>query len=326
MLGEPWHLESGSVAVGCAQLTMPTSETTCVVTSHTSDAYVAEVYVKAIRSDRGARFGFVPAWQDSSHFTEVVVDAASSQMSVYRWTAGIGKVVASAPLGEIDPSLWQRLSITRSLTEVSVAIGDSPPLEFSVPVAAASVGLRAHRTDTRWSAFALTDHLSLYGERLDLIGRRFASSTPVAASATGLGLGRGRTFELVGPRPTHASTVHDFVLPTDCSVVVATPWMTDAGDEITIRLTRREYRIQVRRGADIVANVTVNHDKEVTATSLRTVVLGERAVVHVNGSPHCFTVRPAPRPRQRIELHGAQFESYEETTITDPPHHIYIEE
>lgn len=320
LLGEAWRLESGSVELGPAELMMPGSETTCVVTTHTSASYVAEVYVKATVSDRGARIGIIPAWEDDAHFTEVVVDARRSQMSVYRWTAGVGEVIASAPLDAIDLSVWQRASITRSLTEVAVALGDSPPLTFSVPPLAASVALRAHRTDTRWSAFALTDHLSLHGERLGLIGQRLESSNPVAVSTNGLGLGRGRTFTLVGPRPTNATTVHDFVLPTDCSVVVATPWLTEAGDEITIRLTQRQYRIQVRRDSDIVADVTVNHDKEVTATSLRTLVLGDRAVVHVNGLAHHFAIRLTPKPRQRMELYGAQLESYEETTITDSPY------
>lgn len=323
-LGEEWQLQSGSVAVGGGQMLTSRSEATRVVTSHVSDAYVAEVYVRAIRSDKGARFGVIPAWQDAANFTEVVVDAVLSQMSVYQWTAGVGRIVASGPLHAIDVSAWQRVTVTRSLAHVTVALGDSPTLAFSVPPFAASVGLRSHLSDVRWSAFALTDHLSLEGEQLGLIGPQLTSSPPLAASTAGLGVGGGRVATLVGPRPAHAVTVYDFSLSTWRSVIVATPWMTDAGDQITVRLSRLGYRIEVHRGGHIVADVAVNQDKEVTATSLRTVVHGDRAVVGVNGSSHHFTIRPGQKPRQRIELHGAQLASFEQTTITDPTHQNHI--
>jgi len=323
-LREQWRLRHGSVAVGRGELRMPPSESTHVVTSHVSDAYVAEVYVRAIRSDKGARFGVIPAWQDDANFTEVVVDAVLSQMSVCQWTAGIGMIVASGAFHGTDASVWQRVSVTRSLENVTVAFGHSPELSFAVPPVAASVGLRSHRTDVRWSAFALTDHLALDGEQLGLIGPRLTASPPLAASAVGLGLGGARVTRLVGPRPTHAVTVYDFSFATDRSAAVATPWMTDAGDQITVQLSRLGYHIEVHRDGHIVADVAVNQHKEVTATSLRTVVHGDRAVVCVNGSSHHFAIRPGQKPHQSIELHCAQLSSFEQTTITDPAYQNHI--
>src|SRR5690625_3832350 len=72
-------------------------------------SYVAEVYLRAERSDTGARCGVSPILHDTDNRVTLLLDAATSALQVTRAQRGIVTELARVPIPGLDMSVWHHL-------------------------------------------------------------------------------------------------------------------------------------------------------------------------------------------------------------------------
>lgn len=285
-----------------------------LVNEHQTDAYVAEVWMAAERSDRGSRAGVVVAWTDELNFTEALVDAASNRLIVRTWSAGLGVDVAAQELPAMTPSAWQTLRIGRTYGRASVAVGDLTPLEFAVPTGEARVGITTVRTTARFAAFTLTDHVALRGRALAGPGTPFACVPALCADERGIATPGKSSAVLSASRPLDNVTVYELDLLSPISKAVLVPWES-AGTQIRVEVSRT--RVEATLSIDGVRRAGVQHERDGrSSATVQVTQLGDGVLLQSDAWSHRFTIPTAGTPTQRIELTGSRLVAYEQTALS----------
>lgn len=310
-----WDVRGGSARVDDGCLRTDAAERTCLIGSTAAAAYVAEVWLRAERSDRGARAGAIVAWWSDDDFVEVTADAASASLVARRWRQGLGTIVASAPLRRAHLDRWQQVRIRRVFEHVEVRVGDATSLEFGISDRAGFVGLVSERTAAAFSAFALTRHLDLWGRDLAAAGHVFAVAPRRAVDDAGLAAAPGRAIVLSGAGDLFSATVQEFSLSAPDGVVTLFPW----GDELQLTIDRAGYTLGGSAG-DGERHPFDPPFVDASSVAVRCARSGARASVQVGRRVHPLSLTAAEPGTQRIELVGARLARYEWTAHPTPHH------
>lgn len=303
-----WSVSEGSARPADGTLRTDASELTRVVGSTVTGAYVAEVWLRADRSDRGARAGVIVASWGADDIVEVTADAASSRLVARRWQRGVGSIVATTPLRRVHLEHWQPVRVRRVFGRVEVRIGDATTLAFEIPETPARFGLVSERTATAFSGFALTRHLDLWGGELDQAGHVFSVRPRRIADANGLAATPGRTLVLETEADTSSATVHEFCLPTSDSRVELSPW----SDALRVIIEPDGYVIH-GLGFEERRHPLEPPFADASSVTVRCVRAGERASIQVGRAIHSLTLADTRPATQRIELTGSRLARYEWT-------------
>jgi len=324
-LGEAWTVVEGVATIDGAALVTSATSNVLVVHSHRTDAYVAEVWLQASRTDSGARAGVVPWYLDEDNFVEACLDAFTSRVIVTRRENGFVSVIGTWPIDRSSLQAWSIIHIERTFDTISLRVDDRAAGTFSVPAMPAFVGLRAIRTRADFSAFALTDHVALYGKRMRYLPRLFGASSNAALSDEGVGSPSRRTVSLVGSSPAiGVATTYEFVLQASWSVVTLQP-IISGGDDVRIRLDVDGYRIDVCRGG-VSTLVSQGRGRRSRHLSVRTLSTLTTVVVRIGDATVVidFPVGgDTTGTRERcVDLIGARLRSLDQTSTTFPHHPV----
>lgn len=309
----------GRATSGGGALSTDPAHVTAAVVDHTTDAYVAETYLRVDLADRGARAGVIVSWTGPDDFVEGIVDTFSSTLTCREWRGGVCTVLGRADLSGLDVTQWQRVEITRALTTATVTLGDKVRITVPVPAGAGTFGLVSWRTSAQFSAVSLTDHLSLDSYSLGLLGSRLPATPHTVADASGLSASSRSPLLLAGPRGANEAVTLAFRLDSPHASVVATPWIGD-DHHLSVHVSRTESTIRLTRAGRDVHTDVVPYGKEEQNVTLRVAVLADRATVSVNGVTRHLEIAPSTHPRQSYELTGATLTSFDQTAISDPPY------
>jgi GH43 family beta-xylosidase len=288
-----------------------------LVHRHASEAFVGEVWVKPSRTDRGCRFGIVPAWTDEDNRTEALVDAASSTITVTTWRGGIGHVAASAKIPPLAVGVWHRLAFTRSGGTGTVAWDDLAPVEFSLPEGPGRVGFASVRTPAEFAAFTLTDHVHASGP--DLARQRFTCAPDALASAEGLTAAGSAPVALAAPRALDCATAHTIELLGANARATIVPWES-ARSRVQVEISPERATASVLVDGASVEEVVIPREPTTFATVILT-QLADAAVLRVDGWSRRIPIPSAAYPTQRVELSSARLTSYEQTDISTSADH-----
>ncbi len=314
-LDPSWDVREGDARPVEGTLQTDAFELTRVLGSTVADAYVAEVWLRAERSDRGARAGVIIASWGDDDLVEVTADAASSSLVARRWNRGVGSIITSTPLRRAHLDRWQPVRVRRTFGRVEVRMGDATALALEIPETPGRFGLVSERTATAFSGFALTRHVDLWGGQLEQAGHVFSVHPRRIADPDGLTAAPGRTLVLDTEGDTSSATVHEFSLPASGSRVVLTPWGTDV-------------RVVIEPDAYVIAGPAGDERRhpldppftDASSVVVRCVRAGERASIQVGRSIHPLTLADSQPATQRIELTGSRLARYE-WTAHPPQHH-----
>ena len=215
--GTVWSLVSGEVHAGglpdaeddldnCPSLLTTSADEALLLHPHATACYVAEVWMRTTIGPCGARAGFSALVHENGDRVSVLVDAGSTSVDIVARRSGMRLVLSRHPIpptpGEpagtrrsgcgFTADTWHRLRVRRTFTRLQawldgvrvadVDIHDSEP---------GAVGLESHRTAARFAAFALTDHVDLWGPDLTalpfLVTASAGSGHPLDLTDEGLG-------------------------------------------------------------------------------------------------------------------------------------------
>lgn len=310
--------------------------TSTLVHAHESDAYVAEVFVRADTTDAGARFGVHPIHHGDGDHTELLLDTATSTALLRGVRGRIATTLATAPLTGFDPTHWHALRIERTLDEISVFLDDAELLTASTgdarpgAFALASVG-----TPTRFSAFTLTEHLDLYGPRLAHLAHLFAADRDVAVDERGIGSRNrrpvvltGALFPVAGPDGSRAPGVAtydvDLLSPGGSAGIAFTVDPdTDERTDIRVDLAADTYEITATTAGRERSIVTGTHERR---TSVRVAVHPDTLTVQVGTRRHELDVACRHGLAQRVELVGALLRGVELTSLRGANNEVTLTE
>ncbi len=308
-----WRVIEGDPSIGERRLSTRDHEQTFVVHEHVTSAYVAEVSVRGVRGHAGARFGVLPWFRSADDYVEAVYDAASQCVIIRRHRSGFITQLGSWPVASPIEGHWALFRLERTLDRVSIWLDDEAVASADVPAIPASVGLTSIRTNAEFSAFALTDHLELRGERLAALAEVASVERAVRVDEDGITSPSRRAVVLTRTDPTEASAI-------TCEVEIVAahghteiqPLYVDEENHVSVRIELSGYRITaVEAGrARVLAEGTSPHLRHV---SVRTQRVGKRLIVHVDDAAHALQLDLAA-PFWRAELVGARLRSYEETS------------
>jgi GH43 family beta-xylosidase len=304
--------EPGTLRTGRDLLTLLAHERQ--VTSH-----VCEVWMRAERSDTGARFGIVPVFHDPDNYVAVLIDVATASVEMRRRHGGIARSVARAPLGRFGPSAWHEVRVVRTFDEIAVRIDGVDVLSASTgDDTPAGAGLMSVGTHAEFSAFAFTEHLDLWGPRLAHLPRLFRADRPAELRAEGLAA-RARRPLLVEAGASAPGVVleHEIEVLAPYGYVELRPVAVDETTYVRVRIDARTYQVSVSQDG-VTRRVTEQPPPNPhPRMTVRTIVRPDVVVVGVGGDEHVLPLAVGSRFGQRIELSGSVLRGFRMTSITE---------
>jgi hypothetical protein len=197
---------------------------------------------------------------------------------------------------------------------LSVTTGDDRP---------GRLGFVANGMIAELSAFTVTEHLDLFGERLRHLPRLLAADGPATVTKRGVECPADRSLVLSGGN-LHPGLVltHEVELVGPAACVDLDPVHAGPDRYVRVRLQPSSYRVLFAEGGTQRCVGAGEHDR--VRTCVRTRITRDAVVVRVGGRTYRL---PNPAPGefgQRVALTGATLRGIEMTRITgndlgDPP-------
>jgi hypothetical protein len=193
-------------------------------------------------------------------------------------------------------------------------VDDRDAGSFTVPAGPAAVGLRSVRTAAKFSAFALTNHVSLHGASMRYLPRLLRSGTRAALTDSGVAALTRRQVVLEGVTPeAGVATTFEFELTASWSSVDIVQVLID-DREARIRLQPDGYRVTVGEpGSEsiVASGVTLRPQR----LSIRTQRTANGLVMQIGEVCVPVAVDIGPAAIRRIELVGARLHSLDQTGL-----------
>jgi GH43 family beta-xylosidase len=320
-LPEGWTLVAGAAERTGDAVVASADGDLLVVHAHHTEAYVAEVWLQATRTDAGARAGIVPWFRDATTFIEACIDVATAQMMVRQHENGFTSLLGSWPVDTTALENWSLLRVERTFDTVSIWIDERAAGTFAVPSGPAAVGLRSIRTAAHFAAFTLTDHVALQGSTMRYLPRLFRADTRAILAEDGVASGSRRPVILVGDAPgVFVATTYELQLDASWSSVDLYP--DHRGDDIhlSIHLDTHGYRIATSDGR-VTTTIAEGAARNPRALSVRTQGVPGAVIVRVDDT----TVRvpwsaATSGGSRRIDLVGARLRSLDQTSYLPYSH------
>jgi hypothetical protein len=322
-LGPGWMVVAGEVTVTSGESHEPgalrTGRDLLTLAAHERQvvSHVCEVWMRAERSDAGARFGVVPVFHDLGNYVALLIDVATSSVEMWRRHGDIGRVVARARLGRFDPSVWHELRIVRTFDEIAVRIDGADVLSAATgDDTPGGAGLVSVGTCAEYSAFAFTEHLDLWGQRLAHLPRLFRADRPAEVTEEGLAA-RARRPLLVEAGALAPGIVleHEIDVLAPYGYVELRPVVVDESTYVQVRIGAQLCRISVCQDG-VTRHVTeLPHPHR--RTTVRTVVRSTSVVVGLGRDEVVLPLGVGSRFGQRIELSASVLRGFRMTSIAE---------
>lgn len=213
--------------------------------------YRAQVWLSASTAvpSADARVGLV-AYQAADERVEVVIDLAAGTLSIEHTLRGAVTELGRVPVEIRDASAFRLLEVDRVPLGFDVRLDDLSVLSVGCVLGDGAVGLLANGNGARFSAFALTEHVDLWGEGLDAWGHYYAADAVVAFlpaepdREAGLGGADGVVTLVSRDDRDGTTTVHDFELgPDDGSRITFSPYYAGETDRVTLTVAGGAVRV-----------------------------------------------------------------------------------
>lgn len=136
--------------------------------------YEAEIWMSAEHSHAGARYGFLPDYQDDRNYVEIQIFTGRKEILAVSMRDGVCFVAARGKFkDDFDYTRPHLLRIVRLFEEYRIIFDENEELFFTEPVRepCGSVGVLSHFSEITVHSFALTRTVMLRGEKLKFLGR-----------------------------------------------------------------------------------------------------------------------------------------------------------
>lgn len=252
-----------------------------------------------------ARLGFI-AYANANEQIDITLQIAESLLLVEHSVDGIVTELGRVSVQVLDPSAFRLLEVDRGPRFIDIRLDDLSVLTVPSVPGNGAVGLAASGDIARFSAFALTEHVDLWGERLeawtDYYSVASAGGAVISGNGSSAGLaGVADTLALVARDDREgATTVHDFELrESQASRVVFTLHETGDTGRVTLEVsagTARLLRVTPEGTTQIseIPNIALSF-------SVRCAVSEGQLTLRVGGQTVEVAVGPSAFP-QRIEI------------------------
>lgn len=137
------------------------------ITGEDSLTQVVDVWVKASVDPLGGRFGVIVSYQDLHNFALLEINAGLRSITVIsKENDLITKKIISRNLYDIDVHEWHEYRIERAYQHLDLYIDNRFISSCNVTSLYGKTGLYSIRTQTDFSSFHATEHVNLWGSRL----------------------------------------------------------------------------------------------------------------------------------------------------------------
>lgn len=315
-LGSHWKTLDGHFTAGERAAVSSASGPVLATTTRPFTSYRAELDMRAVVSHLGARFGVRPIHFSPDDYVEVLLDAATQQITATRVIGNIAFELATSPLTDAPVSVYRHLQIDREFDRVTITLDGIAALQFAAPDGEASFGLSAIRTEASFSGFAINGHVEMFGQGLSKLTRFYSSDEPVTVDADGLTARHGRAITLVSKTlPERWRYAHDFeLLSSTRGHVRLCLAYGDSDDHVLIEALGSQIRVElVERGQ--AREIAAGHLDEPSFTVLSR-PRGNDLEIRVAGH-HLLIPDAANTPNQRIGLTAARLTGLEASSCAD---------
>jgi GH43 family beta-xylosidase len=306
-----WADQVGAWSIGDGEARTFAATEHRLITADRVGPYRAQVWLAAASADpmAGARIGLV-AYQDADEHVDVLLNITERTLVVEHTLRGVMAELGRVSVDVRDASAFRLLEVNREPLGLEIRIDDLTVLSVQCVLGDGAVGLVATGDAARFSAFALTEHVDLWGARLDAWGHFYAADAPVeyfpADALRGAGLAGADgpvTFTSHGDLEG-ATTVHDFEFAEGAGgQVTFSPHYVSDTDRVTL---------EVSDGTARLARVTPHGTTQISEIpgvapnfSVRCVVSEGQLTLRVGSETVEAAVGPAAFV-QRIRIDGAR--------------------
>ena len=315
-----WEIIEGAAELTSDALVASADTDLLVVHAHRSEAYVAEVWVQATRTDAGARAGIVPWFIDATTFVEACIDVATATLVVRKRENGFSSLVGSWPVDATALGSWSVVRVERTFDTIHLWVNERAAGSFTVDPRPASVGLRTIRTAAHFSAFTLTDHVALFGAALRFLPRLFQATTRATLGTDGVASLSRRAVTFTGDDPgIMVATTYEFEVDASWSSVDLYPVSQADEAHVHIHLDAHGYRIDTRDGG-VTTTVAEGSARNPRALSVRTQRIDGAVIVRVDDSTVVVPFTNAATLSRRLDLRGARLRSFDQTSHSPYSH------
>jgi GH43 family beta-xylosidase len=130
------------------------------------------VWMKSAYSALGNIFGVVVQYVDSDNFTLVEVNEGAAAFKVITCVNSISRVLYTADLSRlsIDFSYWHKCVVDYAYGYIDVRLDNMNVISCQTACTRGCIGLWANNTEAQFSAFKITEHIDLWGNRIADLG------------------------------------------------------------------------------------------------------------------------------------------------------------
>jgi GH43 family beta-xylosidase len=325
-LSSAWQVVSGGFTVADEAVRAEPVLRSLLVNERQVRHFVAEAYVRAVPSDAGARYGFVPVYHGEDDHVAILVDVARGQVQAVQVRRGLTETLGTASLAEVspagfEPAAWLHLRVERTFDLIEVWLADLLVLAVRFDDdRPGRVGFLAVTTTAELSALTVTEHLDLWGPRLRYLPQVFRASRPVAVTERGIRATGRRPLRLAAPGLEPAVTLtHEVELVAPYAHVE----LAFVGPRASLRVQLTPTSYEVLLATDGVERQVAKGEHSSRRTSVRTRITQGAVAVRVGDY-----VTEAPCPawtglEARVELSGAVYLGFQMTPVVgdDPSDH-----
>jgi len=311
-----WKHREGSWTIAEGEARTAEGGTHRLVSAQHVGHYRAQVWLASASAQptSDSRLGFV-AYANGDERIEIALRIAEGVLVVEHAVAGLVTELARVSVQVQDPTAFRLLEVDRGPRFIDIRLDDLSVL--SVPyvvghgvLGRGAVGLAASVDGARFSAFALTEHVDLWGERLAAWVDYYAADAGVDVVLSGNGseaglAGAAGALVLVSRDSREGSTtVHDFELSqAQPGRVVFTAYDAGEADRVILEVAAGTARLlQVTpEGATQISEIP----DVALSFSVRCAVSGGLLTLRVGGQTVEVPVGPSAFT-QRIEIEGGR--------------------
>lgn len=264
-LTNQWKVTSGRVSAAANHLETSNIGGTQLQLQHPVGPAVFEVWLRGSSQDNQPRFGM--RLGATSSYT-IWFDAGTNTIFAELECGNITQRVAQAPLGDFKFDAWQGIRVERSLSHVTVLLGNRRLLRISTELgdSPVSIAFLSQSTRLELGSFKLTEHIDWYvvepGQGVtEHPGNLFESTTPLTLTQDGLRPVWGnRTLTMNRPAVCGTDLTFDLYLANpESSATICL--QQDQRQPIRVELTPTALRLdkEIRERTGLTPNRTTLH-------------------------------------------------------------------
>ncbi len=309
-LDQRWQMVRGRFATTARAVCSESDGVGLLVHRKAFSSFVAE---GDLRAKAGSEpYGLAIVYHDERDYLAVLVD--DGELFLERDRDGRRERLVSRQFN-VDSGAWHHLRVERTVDVVTVWADGVLALTASTKDdRSGRVGFRTSGAGVELSAFAVTEHLDLFGERLRHLPRVLSADRPFVITEGGVTSSTDRPLVLSGgPLRPGLVLTYEVELVKDSARVDLDPVHTDPGTYVRVRLLPTSFRILLAQ--DGTERCVAEGALDQRRTSVRARITRQAVVVRVGGRTYELPNPAGDEFGQRAELMGATLRGFEMTRI-----------